>query len=74
LQPETPSAAHTPARLTLRGGVGPEQPEWDDVETYSAEWYTRVRAWHHAAFPDSDASTRDNLDMFVRRAKNRVLR
>lgn len=61
---EARSAASS-SRLVLRGGIGPEQPEWDDAETYSAEWYRRFREWHRATFPDSDASTRDNLDMLV---------
>jgi hypothetical protein len=35
-------------RVIRRCG-GPEQPVWDDVQTYSPEWYCRFRAWQRAA-------------------------
>jgi hypothetical protein len=54
-----------PDRIEKRGGNGPEQPVWDDILTYSPEWYCRFREWHHEQFPDADAATRANLDMFV---------
>lgn len=50
------------------------QPEWDDVETYSAEWYRRFRAWHHETYPDSDPVTKANLDDNVRRAEEEEAR
>ena len=68
-QSTEPQIVTPPNRVVLRGGVGPEQPEWDDVQTYSAEWYRRFRDWHRAEFPDADATTRDNLDMLVKAAR-----
>jgi len=52
------------ARIVERGNR-PPQPEWDDVETYSPEWYERFRDWHLEQFPDADDRTRENLDALV---------
>jgi len=67
--PESPAAIAP--RLELRGGLGPEQPVWDDCDTYSAEWYRRFRDWHHAEFPEADEGTRDNLVMLIEWADRR---
>lgn len=64
-----PASYRAPDRIGLRGGVGPEQPEWDDVQLHSAEWWRRFRAWHKRTFPDVDAGTRANLNMLVARAE-----
>lgn len=61
--------ADAPDRIVRRGGDGPEQPEWDEIATYSVEWYRRFRDWHRVEFPDSDQGTRDNQDMLVRMAE-----
>lgn len=42
-----------------------------DLETFSAEWHRMHMAHHLATFPNVDQGTRDNLDMFVRRAELR---
>lgn len=48
-----------------------EYPELRDVKTFSAAWYARWRDLHVARFPDLDASSRSNLDMFVSIAEER---
>jgi hypothetical protein len=58
-------AANGQPRVIRRGGDGPEQPVWDDVQTYSPEWYRRFRAWHLERFPDSDVATCGNLEMLI---------
>ncbi len=59
----------TRARVRLRGGAGPPQPEWEDISTYSAEWYRRFRGWHRRRYPGSDVCTRQNLAMLIRVAE-----
>lgn len=37
---------------------------------YSADWYRAHRDQHLADFPDSDRTTRDNFEMFIRIAES----
>lgn len=61
-----------PSRVVRRSGTaGPEQPIWDDIATYSVEWYRRFRDWHLDRYPDSDQVTRDNIDILVAIAEER---
>src|SRR5581483_6610950 len=67
----TDSLYPAPDRVELRGGDGPPQPVWLNIQTYSTEWYRRYRAWHLVRYPKSDAVTRANLDMLVDLAQER---
>lgn len=67
--PESPFSA--PDRIEFRGGDGPPQPVWLDVQTYSTEWYRRYRSWHYKTYPESDPTSRANLDMLVQIAEER---
>lgn len=62
--PSTQLALDGP-RLERRGGIGPVRPIWEDVRTYSPEWYRRFRDWHLATYPDSDHVTHGNLLMLI---------
>lgn len=57
--------------IVLRGGVGPEQPVWDDCSLYTAEWYRRFQAWHSGQFPEVEDGTRSNIAMLVSIAEER---
>lgn len=46
-----------------------KHPGLADITPWTVEWYEKWRELHLSMYPNADQCTRDNLDMFVDRAR-----
>jgi hypothetical protein len=67
---DTPTAVADPLDGYRRTEA--EFPELAEHATFSTAWYMAWRDLHLARYPEADAATRANLDMFVSMAQERA--